>query len=70
MALSEAIVNQAKEEARDFLEYSIYVLCTFLEVDIETVTSAIEIPVAEGDPDYYNYVSLKRQLSAFEALTS
>jgi hypothetical protein len=68
MALSEAIVNQAKEEARDFLEYSIYVLCTFLEVDIETTTSAIEIPVAEDDPNYYNYVSLKRQLSALEAI--
>lgn len=68
MALSEAIVNQAKEEARDFLEYSIYVLCTFLEVDIETATSAIEIPVAESHPDYYNYVSLKRQLSALEAI--
>jgi len=70
MALSPAIIAQAKSEAQDFLEYSIFVLCTFLEVDTQSATSAMEIPVPEGDPNYYNYVSLKRQLSAFEALTS
>lgn len=70
MALSAENIAFAKEEAQDFLEYSIYVLCTFLEVDIATASSAMEIPVAESDPNYYNYVSLKRQLSALEALTS
>lgn len=70
MALSAAQIAQAKSEAQDFLEYSIFVLCTFLEVDPETATSAMEVPVTEEDPNYYNYVSLKRQLSAFEALTA
>ena len=70
MALSPQIIEQAKSEARDFLEYSIYVLCMALEVDIETASSSIEIPVPEADPAYYNYVSLKRQLSALEAIQS
>jgi hypothetical protein len=70
MALSPQIIEQAKSEARDFLEYSIYVLCMALEVDIETASPLMEIPVPEADPAYYNYVSLKRQLSALEAIQS
>jgi hypothetical protein len=70
MALSAEIVAQAKSEAGDFLEYSIYVLCTVLSVDVETASSAMDIPVEESDPSYFNYLSLKRQLAALEAIDS
>ena len=69
MALSPEKIALAKEEAQDFLEYSIYVLSLTLMVDLETANSSMEIPVAADDPDYTNYVSLKRQLAALEALT-
>jgi len=68
MSLTSEVVAQAKLEAQDFLEYSIYILCSFLEVDVETASSDMVIPVTEEDLNYSNYLSLKRQLSALESL--
>lgn len=68
MALSASKIAEAKNEAQDFLEYSIFVLCQFLTIDPSSASSTMEIPVAEDDIYYWNYVALKRQLAALEAL--
>jgi|DEB0MinimDraft_10_1074344.scaffolds.fasta_scaffold01125_18 hypothetical protein len=68
MALSASRQAQAESEARAFLEYSIYVLCLLLGVDPASVDHPYTIPVAEGHPQYDQYLSLQKQLEALSAI--
>lgn len=68
MALSPERLNQAKEEARKFVEYSLFVTATLLGISLEDVSSDLPIPVAEDDLLYNAYLSLKRQAAILEAI--
>lgn len=68
MALTEAQVTAAKADAKEFLEYSIQVLCLSLNVDTADVSSSYAIPVAEDDITYAAHQSILRQATALEAL--
>lgn len=68
MALSAAQIASAKDEAREFLEYSIYALCVMLGVAIADVDSSYVVPVDSGDETYVLHLALKRQVQALEAL--
>lgn len=68
MALSPEKLNQAKDEARNFVEYSLFVTATMLGLTLEEVSSALEIPVPEDHLLYNAYASLKRQAAVLEAL--
>ena len=70
MALTAAQISEAKAEARDFLEYSIYVLCITLDIDPVDVTGTMTIPVSEDHADYDSWQALKRQAAALESLDS
>jgi hypothetical protein len=68
MALSEQKKAQAKEEAINFLEACIYVLCLTLAVDPESIDSSFIIPVPENNENYPLFSSLKNQLVALERI--
>lgn len=69
MALSAEKIQKAKDEARQYLEYSIYVLAIMLAVDVESLSSDFEIPVEESDSTYGAYSSLLKQVRALEAIS-
>ena len=52
MALSEAEINAAKADAKEFLEYSLQVLCLSLGMDPADASSSFTNPVASDDPSY------------------
>lgn len=65
--LSTERLAEAKSEARDLLEYSIYTLCLLLGVDIASIGDSYDIPFALTDnnaTDYNNHSSLKQQVAA------
>lgn len=68
MALSPERLEQAKLEAREFVEYSLFVTATLLGVPLDEVASTLPIPVSEDDLLYNSYVSLKRQAAVLEGL--
>ena len=68
MALTEAQVAAAKADAKEFLEYSIQVLCLTLDVDTADVSSSYAIPVAADDITYSAHQAIVRQATALEAL--
>ncbi|MBF83045.1 MAG: hypothetical protein CL489_01070 [Acidobacteria bacterium] len=68
MALTEAQAAAAKADAKEFLEYSIQVLCLTLGVDTADVSSSYAIPVAESDSSYSAHQAILRQATALEAL--
>jgi hypothetical protein len=68
MALTEAQVAAAKADAKEFLEYSIQVLCLALGVDTADVSSSYAIPVAADDITYSAHQAIVRQATALEAL--
>lgn len=68
MALTQARIDQAKAEAREFVEYSIFATATLLNVDLEDVSSTMDIPVSADDLMYNAYVGLKRQAAVLESL--
>lgn len=68
MALSADQVTAAKAVAKEYLEYSTYILCLSLGVDPNGVSSDYTIPVASDDPLYNAHNCLKIQLAAFGAL--
>lgn len=68
MALTEQDILRSKEEARDFLEYSIFTLSTLLGVGIEDVSGDMDIPVGLDSHDYVYYESLKKQALILENL--
>lgn len=68
MALTEAQVTAAKADAKEFLEYSIQVLCLSLGMDPAEASSSFTIPVADTDLSYNAYQSVVEQATALEAL--
>lgn len=68
MALSPERMAQAKDEAREFVEYSLFVTATLLGVPLEEVSSTMAIPVQVEDFLYNSYLSLNRQAAVLEAL--
>lgn len=68
MALSESEISRAKDEAREFLEYSIFTLATLMAVDLDELSGSFEIPVPEGHHEYVFYESLKKQVQILEGL--
>lgn len=68
MALSNSEISRAKEEAREFLEYSIFTLAILLAVDFDELSSSFEIPVPESHHEYVFYESLKKQVQILEGL--
>ena len=70
--LSAERIAEAKEEARDLLEYSIYALCVLLGVDIESIGDSYDIPftpTAYNVADYNNHDSLRQQVAALAKLS-
>lgn len=68
MALTAEKIEQAKKEAIEFLEYSIYVTAILVGAALDEVSSTMTIPVAETHKDYMSYVSLKEQATVLEGL--
>lgn len=68
MALSAGQIEKAKADARELLEYSVYVLSLMLAVDPLTLSGDMEIPVETGHPSYHAYECLVRQAKALESL--
>ena len=68
MALTEAQVIAAKADAKEFLEYSLQVICYSVGVDPAEVSSSYTIPVAASDPSHSAHQSIVRQATALEAL--
>jgi hypothetical protein len=69
--LSAERLAEAKSEARDLLEYSIYTLCLLLDVDIASIGDSYDIPFALTDhnvADYNNHFALKQQVAALTKL--
>lgn len=70
MALSPQRIEQAKQEAIRYLEYSTYTICLALGVDPSSATSSMEIPVPEDSHLYMAYSCLISQLSVLEELAA
>jgi len=68
--MNAAQIAAAKSEAIDFLEYSIFVLCSLLDIDSAGVSHPYVIPVPEDDPQYDQHLSLQRQVSAHATVTA
>ena len=68
MALTSEQIQTAKEDAREFLEYSIYRIALTLGVLPDEISSTMTIPVEENDPSYISYQTLIRQVVILEAL--
>jgi hypothetical protein len=71
LLLSAERIAEAKAEAQDLLEYSIYTLCVLLGVDIALIEGSYDIPFALTDAnatDYNNHASLKQQVDALTKL--
>jgi hypothetical protein len=69
--LSAERLAEAKAEAKDLLEYSIYTICVLLDVDIASIGDSYDIPFALTDhnaTDYNNHASLKQQVAALTKL--
>ena len=68
MALSASQVTAAKADAKEFLEYSVQVLCLSLGMNPAEASSSFTIPVADTDSSYIAYQAVVRQATALEAL--
>ena len=68
MSLSASQVTAAKADAKEFLEYSIQVLCLSLGMNPAEASSSFTIPVASDDSSYIAYKAVVRQATALEAL--
>jgi hypothetical protein len=68
MALTAEQTAKAQAEAREFLEYSILVLCSALGVSVSGLGDTYEVPVPEGDEYYEAHVALSRQVAALALL--
>ena len=68
MALSEPEIERAMEEAREFLEYSIFTLGILMGVNFDELSSGMEIPVQPDHYEYPLYESLKKQVTILEGL--
>jgi len=70
MALTAEQIAEAKREAIEFLEYSIYTVTLLVGMVAEEVSGSMVIPVDENHPSYPSYVALKEQAAVLEGLTS
>ena len=68
MNFNENELQEAKEEVIEFLEFTIFRLALFLNLDIEEIDAGMEIPVPEEDQQYEAFLCLKKQLSIHESL--
>lgn len=68
MALTAEQIAQAKEEAREFLEYSVFKIGLTLGLLPEEISSSMEIPVDESHPTFASYKSLISQASILEQM--
>lgn len=68
MALSAEQTAKAQAEAREFLEYSILVLCSCLNIAVETLEDPYTVPVDETDEYYEAHLALSRQVAALAKL--
>lgn len=68
MALTTERLEQAKAEAREFLEYSVFKIGLTLGLLPEEISSSMQIPVGEDHPTYVSYQSLIAQASILEQM--
>ena len=68
MALTAAQITAAKADAKEFLEYSLQVICYSVGVDPASVAGSYTIPVPTSDPSYSAHQAIVRQATALEAL--
>ena len=68
MALSAEQIAKAQAEAREFLEYSILVLWSCLNIAIEELGDTYEVPVTSDDEYYEAHLALSRQVAALAQL--
>ncbi len=68
MALTAAEVTAAKAEAKEYLEYSTYVLCLALSLDPAGVSDPYTVPVAADDVLHSAHNCLRIQVAAHAAL--
>jgi hypothetical protein len=68
MSLTAEQIEKSKEEARRYLEYSTYTLCMILGVDVDSLSSDMDIPVGTEHQQYGSYACLRNQVAALENL--
>lgn len=68
MSLTAEQIEKSREEARRYLEYSTYTLCMILGVDVDSLSSDMDIPVGAEHQQYGSYVCLRNQVVALENL--
>jgi len=62
--------QEAKNEAIELLEYSIFAMCQILQVDVDALDSTFVNPTSEGEHLYECYEALINQVTIHESLTS
>lgn len=71
MALSAEQIVQAKNKAKDYVEYSLYVLALLLNVDLEDIDEHSTNPIAPSNTETYNaYECLLMQAKVYISLAS
>lgn len=71
MALSAEQIVQAKNKAKDYVEYSLYVLALLLNVDLEDIDENSTNPIDPSNVETYNaYECLLMQAKVYISLTS
>lgn len=68
MALTAEQIAKAQEEAREFLEYSVFKIGLTLGLLPEDISGSMIVPVEEGHPEYASYQSLIRQALILEQM--
>lgn len=66
--ISNPLLNRAKDRAIEYLEFNIASIAISLNLDLETLSSDLEIPVSEDSSDYHSYVALKGMCASLEKL--
>lgn len=69
MALSPQKLAEAKQEAKDLLEYSITVICSVLGVDESSISGPYTHSVPESDILFSSHEALKKQVENLIALS-
>lgn len=74
ISLSPEQIAKAKAEAKELLEYSIFVTAATLAVDLEAVDGEYENPFTEGESVdnslFWAHESLRLQIQAFNSIAS
>jgi hypothetical protein len=71
MALSAEKIAQAKSKAKDYVEYSLYVLALLLNVDLEEIDENSTNPIDPANVETYNaYECLLMQAKVYISLVS